>query len=144
MGSVVSATTGRAYGAAVKQTRREAFEDAAEALLAQAREDFAARRYDLALENAYRSALRTAGAFNSESQELRKRKRLPTSAWDKLALTGNVGAAWASTFSAYSALRGRVASGIEPNPDRAVVATLIRQAGEFFRELQGGAASAAA
>ena len=69
----------------------DSFIFSAEALLAQAHADFAARRYDLAMENAYRAALRIAGACNARSIVLRKRKRLPTNAWDKLALTGESG-----------------------------------------------------
>lgn len=143
-GSVVSATTGDAYGATPKLTRYEAFASAAEVLLGQARQDFEVGSYDLALENAYRAALRTAGAFNAQSEVLRRRKRLPTSAWDKLALTGERGAEWAAIFSSYSALRGRVASGIELDPDRTVVGKLMADAEEFYQELVGGAAPAVA
>lgn len=144
MGSVVSATTGRAYGDAPKTSRSEAFAAAAEELLLQAHAEFEEGRNDLAMEYAYRAALRIAGAFNAQSSVLRKRKRLPSSAWDKLALTGEEGAAWARTFSRYSAQRGRVASGIESAPAASVVAALLSDVDAFYLALQGGVAPLAA
>lgn len=144
MGSIVSATTGKAYGAAAMSSRADAFLDAAEVLLVQAQEDFAAGRYDLAMENAYRAALRTAGAYCAGSAEIRKRKRLPTNAWKKLALAGKEGEAWSRTFSAFSALRGRVASGIELDPEADVVGELLGNAEAFYRELRPEAVSGVA
>lgn len=132
MGSVVSATTGSVYGAGVRFSRTEQFLAAAEGLIAQAHDDFEVGRYDLAMENAYRAALRVAGARNAQSPILRKRKRLPTSAWDKLALTGADGADWAATFKRYSVQRGRVASGIESNPGSAVVHRLLADVQDFY------------
>lgn len=144
MGNVISATTGRAYGAKARPSRSENFFAAADHLLAAARVDVDAGRYDLALENAYRAALRIAGARNASSSVLRKRKRLPTSAWDKLALTGDEGARWAGVFSRYSALRGRVASGIETDPSPGTVKELLTQAEAFYLASQEGGAPLAA
>ncbi len=144
MGSVVSATTGRTYGDAGAPRKADAFLFAAETLLADAHKEFAAGHYDLALENAYRAALRIAGARNAQSAALRKRKRLPTNAWDKLALTGDEGVRWAQEFSVYSVQRGRVASGIEDNPSPVVVSNLIGAAEEFYLETAGGGAALAA
>lgn len=144
MHSVISATTGKTYGTGAAVSRGEQFLDTAEALLAQAHGDFEEGSYDLAMENAYRAALRVAGAWCSRSPALRKRKRLPTSAWDKLALTGEEGAAWAKRFAAYSAQRGRVASGIETNPGAAVVLELIGHAEAFLFEARPEAGALAA
>ena len=144
MGSVVSATTGSVYGAGVRFSRTEQFLATAEGLIAQAHDDFEVGRYDLAMENAYRAALRVAGARNAQSPILRKRKRLPTSAWDKLALTGADGADWAATFKRYSAQRGRVASGIEPNPGSAVVYRLLADVQDFYAATLPGEAAMAA
>lgn len=144
MGSVVSATTGRAYGDFAAPRKADTFLFAAEALLADAHKEFSAGHYDLALENAYRAALRIAGARNAQSAVLRKRKRLPTNAWDKLALTGDDGVRWAQEFSAYSAQRGRVASGIEDNPSPVVVSGLIGAVEEFYLETTGGGGALAA
>ena len=74
----------------------EALSDELLSQLAQAHDDFEAGRHDLAMENAYRAALRIAGARSAQSPVVRKRKRLPTNAWDKLALTGAAGADWAA------------------------------------------------
>lgn len=136
MGNVVSATTGKTYGAAAATSRAEGFLDAAEVLYAQAQADFEAGRFDLAMENAYRAALRTAGAYCANSAKLRKRKRLPTNAWERLALAGDEAAAWAKRFQAFSALRGRVASGIELEPEPAKVEDLLQAAGDFYRVLR--------
>ena len=90
------------------------------------------------MENAYRAALRVAGARNAGSPVVRKRKRLPTNAWDKLALTGDDGTHWAAVFKRYSAQRGRVASGIETDPGAAVVHRLLADAEEFYLSTRAG------
>lgn len=133
MGSIMSATTGAVYGAGARVGRVEQFLTAAEGLLSQAHDDFEEGRHDLAMENAYRAALRVAGARNAASPIVRKRKRLPTSAWDKLALTGVDGARWAKVFQHYSAQRGRVASGIESDPGAQVVHQLLSDTEDFYR-----------
>lgn len=138
MNSVVSATTSKIYGEPARLSRRDAFFLAAEDLLAAAHEDVEAGRFDLAMENAYRAALRIAGAVNAGSEVLRKRKRLPTSAWEKLALGGEEGKAWAMRFASYSRLRGRVASGLELHPDPAVVLNLLGDAEEFLHATHPG------
>lgn len=144
MASVVSATTGAVYGQGARLGRADQFLAAAEALIAEAHDDFEAGRYDLALENAYRAALRIAGARNASSPIVRKRKRLPTSAWDKLSLTGDDGAHWAAVFKGYSAQRGRVASGIEANPGSEVVHRLLTDAEDFFLQTRAGESPMAA
>lgn len=138
MNSIISATTNRAYGAGAKLSRRDAFLIAAAALLSAAHGDIEAGRFDLAMENAYRAALRVAGAVCADSDAIRKRKRLPTNAWDKLALTGEEGKRWAATFRAYSRERGRVASGLELHPDPKVVLKLLGDAEEFYLQVDPG------
>lgn len=145
MASVVSATTGAVYGAAPAVSRHDDFLLAASALLADAREQLDAGADDLALESAYRAALRTAGAAITQSDVVAKRKRLPTSAWEKLALTGPRGSYWAEKFSGYSRVRGRVASGIELRPRKEDVDSLFALALNFYTETageQGGAVAA--
>ncbi|EEI16993.1 SAV_6107 family HEPN domain-containing protein [Corynebacterium lipophiloflavum] len=142
MSSIVSATTKATYGAAAHGTRREQFFRSAHVLLAQARTDYEAGALDMAMENAYRAALRAAGAVNAGSPVIRKRKRLPASAWDKLALTSDRGKEWASTFSAFSAPRNRAITGIEPNPDANVVLRLIALVEEFLEESTPGSTKA--
>ena len=144
MNSVVSATTSKVYGSPARISRRDAFFNAAEDLIAAAHDDVEAGRFDLAMENAYRAALRIAGAVNAGSEVLRKRKRLPTSAWEKLALCGPEAKEWAARFSAYSRLRGRVASGLELRPDPAVVLNLLGDAEEFLYASHPGKAPLAA
>ena len=144
IGSVVSATTGAVYGRGARVSRTDQFLAAAEELIGLAHDDFEAGRHDMAMENAYRAALRVAGARNAASPIVRKRKRLPTSAWDKLALTGDDGAHWAAVFKRYSAQRGRVASGIETDPGAAVVYRLLAHADEFYQSTRAGEAPMAA
>lgn len=137
MASVISATTGAVYGATPAASRHDEFLRAAALLLEDAREQLASGAVDLALESAYRAALRTAGAVVAESDVVAKRKRLPTSAWEKLALTGPRGAYWADTFSGFSRMRARVASGIELHPCADDVERLFSLALAFYGETAG-------
>lgn len=130
--SVVSATTSRTPGARSATGKRDRFLAAADAFLIQAHEELEAGREDLALEQAYLAALRTAGAVCATSSAVRKRKRLPSSAWDKLAITGAEGKHWAGVFRGFSAMRGRVASGIQRDVPVARVTELIELAEEFY------------
>lgn len=136
MGNVISATTRSAYGIR-RGGQREAFLSSAGELLDTSRTHLESGSYDLALEYAYQAALRTAGAEVASSASIARRKRLPSSAWDKLALTGPSGKERAVTFRGYSRLRGRVASGIELQPDPAEVEKLVDLAHNFFREVNG-------
>ncbi|SER37670.1 SAV_6107 family HEPN domain-containing protein [Corynebacterium cystitidis] len=147
MSSVISATTGTVMGAASHHgqgTKRVgSFLSAAESLLASASAHLGEGKCDLALEDAYRAALRVAGAVNASSPVIARRKRLPTSAWDKLSLTGEVGKGWAVQFKRYSALRGRVASGIVEHPPRADVVALLDLAYAFYDDAVFGPDGAA-
>ncbi|MDY5786098.1 MULTISPECIES: SAV_6107 family HEPN domain-containing protein [unclassified Corynebacterium] len=133
MNSVVSATTHAPYGAGAGTSKSSRFFRAADDLFAHALTAYERGAYDVALEYGYRAALRLAGAVNADSAAIKKRKRLPSSAWDRLQLTGARGQFWARELSAYSALRGRVASGIEVAPDPTVVRGLLTRV-ERFRE----------
>lgn len=144
MQSVISATTSRAYGAPAKVSRRDAFLASAESLLIAAHEEFEDGRADLAMESAYRAALRVAGAVVADSEALRRRKRLPTSAWEKLSLVSYSGQRWAARFRSYSRLRGRVVSGLELHPDPVIVVRLLADAEEFYHEVHPGEAPLAA
>ncbi|AQQ15644.1 hypothetical protein CGLAU_08445 [Corynebacterium glaucum] len=135
MGSIVSATTRATYGATASLSRRDQFLASAETLIAAAHDEIEAGQFDLALENAYRGALRVAGAANADSPDLRKRKRHPSSAWEKLALTGDDGKRWAARFQTYSRTRGRVASGIDTAPDPKLVLRLLADVEEFYRDV---------
>ncbi|MBG6121974.1 SAV_6107 family HEPN domain-containing protein [Corynebacterium aquatimens] len=142
MGNVVSATTRAAYGKsdnAGKRSQRESFLTAAADLLDSAHIHLGKEAYDLALEYGYQAALRTAGAEISSSPALAKRKRLPSSAWEKLSLTGVRGKYWASELGKFSRVRGRVASGIELHPEPITVARLVALADEFYTEVSLGA-----
>ena len=142
--SVISATTRKAYGAAVQPSRRDAFLAAAEQLLAAADREMDTGAIDLAMEYAYRAALRIAGAVNADSAVLRKRKRLPTSAWDKLALTGAQGQMWAARLQTFSGQRGRVASGLDQRPDPVIVQRLLDTTKAFYLEVHPGEVPTAA
>lgn len=130
--SVVSATTSRAPTAG----KRDRFLAAADGFIAQAHIELEAGREDVALEQSYLAALRIAGAVCATSPVVRKRKRLPSSAWDKLALTGAEGKRWAERFRRYSALRGRVASGIQREIPAGRVMELLAQAERFYEFAQ--------
>ncbi|UUA86605.1 MULTISPECIES: SAV_6107 family HEPN domain-containing protein [Corynebacterium] len=134
MNSVISATTNEVYGARVRQSKRDQFLETADGCLTYAYERFEEGAYDEAMEYAYRAALRTAGAVCSDSPVIQKRKRLPSSAWKKLALTGKGGERWANVFESFSRERGRVASGIEHMPPADRVAQLLEQAEQFYLE----------
>lgn len=131
MGDVISATTrfGRAGGA------RERFLASAHDLLGQARGHVEAKDWALALECSYQAALRTAGARNATSSVIAKRKRLPGSAWDRLRLVDDRGEARAAEFTRFSGLRSRVASGIVPDPDPAIVLSLLELTADFLTEV---------
>ena len=85
MAQILSATRPRAKGRAGGKRARFLFQ--ARELLDSARGYAAEGRFDQALEVAYQSALRTAGARVAASVVARRR-RLPSSAWDRLALVG--------------------------------------------------------
>lgn len=135
MNSVISATTSTTYAGSHRPSKRDVFLASAADLLAAAQRDRAAGNDDLAMENGYRAALRLAGAVNAASPAIRKRKRLPTSAWDKLALTGDEGARWAARFRSYSRERGRVASGVQLAPGAETVDRLLADVEAFYLEV---------
>lgn len=119
--------------------KRDRFLVSARSLLDAAEDQLTAQENAIAFESAYQAALRTAGARVAGSAKLAKRKRLPTSAWDRLAQVDDQGASEAERFSGYSRKRGRVASGIEPGPERAMVADFIDMVGSFLASAEADA-----
>lgn len=132
MAQIVSATT--RVGRRVSARDRHLF--AAQALLDQARDHLARHEAGLALENAYLAALRTAGARIAVSEVIAGRKRLPSSAWGKLALVDEAGLARSREFAGYSDWRSRVSSGIERDPDIGLVGDLLDRAEDFLAEVE--------
>lgn len=135
MGNVISATTrfGRKEGA------RDRFLSSAHDLIEQAQVYMEAGDWALAMENAYQAALRTAGARIVSSPVVARRKRLPGSAWERLMLVDDRGAERARELARYSGLRSRVANGIVPEPDPAVVQELFTAARGFLAEVDAEA-----
>ncbi|WP_411701729.1 SAV_6107 family HEPN domain-containing protein [Corynebacterium sp. LaCa97] len=135
MAQIISATQSRSTGRfAGKQGAKQAhFLFQARELLDQARSYAADGRFDQALEVAYQSALRTAGARVAVSV-VSRRRRLPTSAWDRLALVGAEEKQWAEAFKTYSRTRARVGSGLDATPDEEYVYGLMEQAAQFLDE----------
>lgn len=117
MAQVISATAA-ARGRnreAMQRVRRDRFLGQALDLLVDARRSAAEGRFEDALEMAYRASLRAAGARVAASA-VSRRRRLPTSAWEQVALIGPADAQWAAEFTGYSRVRSRVASGMDPVP----------------------------
>lgn len=131
MSQVISATT-KFSGPAHK---REEFLSKAAVLLAEARAHQANGQHDIALESAYRAALRTAGARIAGSK-VAKRVRKPQGAWEQLKLVDDEGKQWAEVFEAFSRTRSRVASGLDFNIEPLVVARLIAHVEEFLNEAE--------
>ncbi len=139
---IISATTRGMAG----QVKRDRFLFSARALLDDARGHLAAGETGLALESAYQAALRTAGARIAASAKIAKRRRLPASAWEKLAIVDADGAVRAEQFSKYSSTRSRIISGIDPDPQAGLVAEFLRLVEEFLlaAEVEAGWHQAAA
>lgn len=132
MAQIISATT--RVGRRASARDRHLF--AARTLLDQARDHLSRSEAGLALENAYLAALRTAGARIVVSEVLARRKRLPSSAWDKLAMVDGAGLARSQEFSGYSAWRSRVSSDIERDPDVGRVGDLLDRVEVFLAEVE--------
>ena len=110
--------------------RRDRFMGQALDLLADARKSAARGRLEDALEMAYRASLRTAGARVAASTVARRR-RLPSSAWEQVALIGPADAQWAAEFKDYSRVRSRVASGLDPVPGEDAVYEYLALAARY-------------
>ncbi|PRQ11175.1 hypothetical protein C1Y63_07775 [Corynebacterium sp. 13CS0277] len=122
----------------------DSFISSAQVLLGQAEDALAAGDLVFALEYAYQAGLRTAGARTATSPVIARRKRLPSGAWEQLALVGQDSAEWARRLGAYSRTRSRVNSGIERDVDPAVVEELLAAVREFFEATVVGEGAAAA
>ena len=79
---------------------------------------------------AYRASLRAAGARVAASTVARRR-RLPSSAWEQVALIGPADAQWAAEFKDYSRVRSRVASGLDPVPGEDAVYEYLALAARY-------------
>ncbi|MCG7440621.1 MULTISPECIES: SAV_6107 family HEPN domain-containing protein [Corynebacterium] len=131
MAQIISATRTRSFGREGGKRARFLFQ--ARELLDSARGYAAHGRFDQALEVAYQAALRTAGARVAASAVARRR-RLPSSAWERLALVGVEDKRWAETFKAYSRTRARVASGLDEVPGEKFVYGLMQRSAQFLDE----------
>ncbi|MDO5031379.1 SAV_6107 family HEPN domain-containing protein [Corynebacterium sp.] len=138
MAHVISATArgtrARSQGGA-RWARRDRFLVQARELLESARQEAASGRLEQALEMAYRAALRAAGACVAGSA-VAGRRRLPTSAWDQLALVGAEEKRWAEKFEKYSRVRSRVGNGLDASVDPEVVYSLMGLTAEFIDLLE--------
>ena len=133
MAQIISATRTRSLGREGGKRARFLFQ--ARELLDAARGYAAEGRFDQALEVAYQSALRTAGARVAASVVAR---RLPSSAWDRLALVGVEDKRWAESFKGYSRTRARVSSGLDEAPSEEYVYGLMQHAAQFLDESEAG------
>lgn len=132
MAQVISATAAARSRnrEALQSVRRDRFMGQALDLLADARKSAARGRLEDALEMAYRASLRTAGARVAASTVARRR-RLPSSAWEQVALIGPADAQWAAEFKDYSRVRSRVASGLDPVPGEDAVYEYLALAARY-------------
>lgn len=121
MAQIISAQSKFTGGPAGKRDR---FLFQAQDLLRRAQGCAAEAKWDEALEYAYQAGLRTAGARVAVSA-VAKRRRLPSSAWERLALVSATDKEWAKEFKAYSRPRSRVATGLDDMPDEALVWSLL-------------------
>lgn len=137
--SLVLSSTVRA---SADERRRDYYVSQAHGFLHAAYSNFSNQDYAEALECAYLGALRTAGAVVAVSPAIRKRKRLPVSAWERLKLTGSEGKRWADRFLRFSALRGHVASGVVTQVSPAQAWNVITMTQEFLDDVEGLSGSA--
>lgn len=151
MAQVISATTKFAQRAHATGRRHQdglakhyTFLAKSEDLLTRARATAADDRFNDAVELAYQAGLRAAGAWIAVTA-VGKRKRVPSSAWDQLALVGGAGREWAQEFRGYSRLRSRLVTGLEDAADPDVALRLLETAAEFVSVVRSeGAAEQAA
>lgn len=129
MAQIISATT--KFAGAGMSAKRQRFLSQAADLLYRARQAAAAQDFDEALELSYQAALRTAGAWVAGSP-VASRKRLPSSAWDRLELVGPDARAWVDRLRRYSRQRSRVITGLDDGADAQSALELMALAGEFF------------
>ena len=132
MAQVISATAAARSRnrEALQSVRRDRFMGQALDLLADARKSAARGRLEDALEMAYRASLRAAGA-RVAALTVARRRRLPSSAWEQVALIGPADAQWAAEFKDYSRVRSRVASGLDPVPGEDAVYEYLALAARY-------------
>lgn len=92
--------------------------------------------YAHAFESAYQAALRTAGA-RIEEAGVRRRRRVPSGAWQRLALDDARGQYWAGIFQEFSPIRQRLMAGVRGIDDPRRLDDLLALVGEFLDEVEG-------
>lgn len=138
MSAVISATTKNFTRSTSRQeAKAKRFLASAHQLMNDARAHLFAEEADLAFESAYQAALRAAGACVAQSP-VGKRKRLPTSAWDRLSLVGAQGADWASVFSKYSRTRAKLLNGQTVQITEREIRDFVAQVAVFVDEVAYG------
>ncbi len=144
MAQVISATDKFVDNAGHKPSgKRQRFLTQAYDLLDRARRAAAAEDYAEALELSYQAALRTAGAWVAGTR-VAQRKRLPSSAWERLSLVGGPAKAWAEKLRGYSRTRSRVMIGLDDGVDPDLVFELLAVVGQFLAVVDDAASPAAA
>ncbi|MCF4006274.1 hypothetical protein L1O03_03655 [Corynebacterium uropygiale] len=108
----------------------------AHSLLEQAEAQREQGDYAHAFESAYQAALRTAGS-RIEEAGLRRRRRVPSGAWQRLALIDERGAYWAEVFRRFSSTRQRLMAGVRGIDDPRRLDELLARVGEFLDECEG-------
>lgn len=134
MGQIISATTRFDSQAA---RRRDDFIAKARVLLSQAEVYRAKGQLIEALDVAYQAALRLAGARIADSAVARRRRGVPSGAWEQLKLVDDAGVAQAEEFAVYSRLRSRLLSGAQWEVSEVVVDELIGKVSEFLGAVEG-------
>lgn len=134
MGQIISATTRFDSQTA---HRRDAFLAKARVLLSQAEVYRTKGQLIEALDAAYQAALRLAGARIADSPLARRRRGLPSGAWEQLKLVDDAGEAQAAEFAAYSRLRSRLLSGAQREVSERVVDELIAKVADFLVAVEG-------
>ncbi|GGG70705.1 SAV_6107 family HEPN domain-containing protein [Corynebacterium pelargi] len=137
MNTVVSATTGYQRPGKAGQLLHQSAMLQREAVAMLERGDIT-----VALEYAYRAALRVAGAWVSQTP-IARRVRKPQGVWAQLELSGEAGQAWAREFHPWSTLRARASMGLEVDVDAAKVRALMSLVEDFAQAIDGAAPMAA-
>lgn len=130
MTAVVSATTGMQ-----RMGKSGELLVHADALLRDASLMLERNDYAVALEYAYRAALRVAGAWVAQTPVARRVRR-PRSMWEQLRLTGDAGVQWAEDFHHYAQLRSRVSMGLDVELSSADVERLMDKVAQFQSAVQ--------
>lgn len=135
MAQIISAAS--KFSASRQGVKRGHFLSQAHLLLSQAQHAVAVGKDVEAFEFAYQAALRTAGAWVAESA-VSKRRKLPSSAWERLELVGPVAREWAGEFKGLSRRRSRLMNGLDSEVSSEEVKALIERAIAFLYAVEVG------